>query len=62
MIIIRNLIKDPIKGAIPECETAQEHLEKIASHFAGSSKAYACSLMMEFDNAKYNGNGVRPFI
>jgi hypothetical protein len=48
MIIIRNLIEDPIKGSIP----AKTYLKKIVSHFIGSSKAYACSLMMEFVNAK----------
>jgi hypothetical protein len=62
LIIIKRSIKDPHKGFIPECETAEECLEKITSLFKGSSKAYACSLMMEFVNAKYDGNSVRPFI
>jgi hypothetical protein len=62
LIVIKRTIKDPLKGSIPDCATAKEYLEKIASHFKGSSKAYACSLMTEFVNAKYDGNGVRPFI
>lgn len=62
LIIIKSLIKDPIMGIIPECETTEEYIEKIASYFNGSSKAYACSLMMKFVNAKYVENGVRPFI
>ena len=62
LIIIKRSIKDPHKGFIPECETAEECLEKITSLFKGSSKAYACSLIMEFVNAKYNGNGVKAFI
>jgi hypothetical protein len=62
LIIIKSLIKDPIKGAILDCETTKEYLEKIASHFKGSYKAYVCSLMTEFVNAKYDGNGVKTFI
>jgi hypothetical protein len=62
LIVIKRTIKDPLKSSIPDCATAKEYLEKIASHFKGSSKAYACSLMTEFVNAKYDGNGVRPFI
>jgi hypothetical protein len=62
LIIIKSLIKDPIKGVVLECETAKEYLEKITSHFTRSSKAYACSLMMEFFDTKYDGSGVRPFI
>jgi hypothetical protein len=62
MIIFKRSIKEPSKSSIPECETANEYLERIASHHKGSSKAYACSLMTEFVNAKYDGNGVRPFI
>jgi hypothetical protein len=34
-------------GYIPYFKTINEYLEKVASHFTGSSKAYACSLMME---------------
>jgi hypothetical protein len=62
LVIIKSLTKDPIKGTIPECETTKEYLEKITSYFNRSSKAYACSLMMKFVNAKYVENGVRPFI
>jgi len=62
MIILKRSIKKPLKSFIPECETANEYLERVASHHKVSSKAYACSLMTEFVNAKYDENGVRPFI
>jgi hypothetical protein len=64
LIIIKTSIKDPIKvkGDIPDCETTNEYLEMIASHFTGTSKAYVCSLMMEYVNVKYDRNGVSPFI
>jgi hypothetical protein len=62
MIIIKRSIKEPLKSSIPECETVKEYLERVASHHKGPFKAYACSLMTEFVNAKYDGNGVRPFI
>jgi hypothetical protein len=60
--LIKSLIKDPIKGAIIDCEITKEYLEKAASHFTRSSKAYASALMSDFVNTKYDGNGVRPFI
>jgi hypothetical protein len=62
MIILKKSIKKPLKCSILECETVKEYLERVAYHHKGSSKAYACSLMTEFVNAKYDGNGVRPFI
>jgi uncharacterized protein YpuA (DUF1002 family) len=62
MIILKRSIKEPLKSFIPECETANEYLERVASRHKGSSKAYTCSLMTEFVNAKYDENGVRPFI
>jgi hypothetical protein len=62
MIIFKRSIKEHLKSSITECETAKEYLERVASHHKGSSKAYACSLMTEFVNAKYNRNSVRLFI
>jgi hypothetical protein len=54
MIIIKRSIEYLHKSSIPECEIAKEYLEKIASHFKGSTKAYACSPMTKFVNAKYD--------
>jgi hypothetical protein len=62
MIILKRTINESLKSSIPDCETVKEYLERVASHHKGSSKAYACSLMTDFVNAKYNGNGVRAFI
>jgi hypothetical protein len=39
MIILKRSIKEPLKSFIPECETAKEYLERVASHHKGSSKA-----------------------
>jgi hypothetical protein len=50
---------ETIRGAIPECATAKECLEKVASPFTGSSKTYASSLVSEFINMRYDGSGVR---
>jgi hypothetical protein len=62
MIILKRSIKEPLKSSILDRETTKEYLERVASHHKGSSKAYTCSLMTKFVNAKYDGNGVRPFI
>jgi molybdopterin converting factor small subunit len=49
-------------GAIPECETAVEYLEKVKSQFTGSSKAYVSSLIKRLVSEKYTGGGVRDHI
>jgi hypothetical protein len=49
-------------GAIPECETTVEYLEKVESQFTGSSKAYASSLIKRLISEKYTGDGVRDHI
>jgi hypothetical protein len=43
LMVIKERISEGIRGAIPECETAVEYLEKVESQFTGSSKAYASS-------------------
>jgi hypothetical protein len=62
MMIIKHSMVEIIRGAIPECATAKEYLEKVASQFTGSSKAYASSLVSEFINMRYDGSGVRAYI
>jgi molybdopterin converting factor small subunit len=49
-------------GAIPDCETAVEYLEKVKSQFTGSSKAYVSSLIKRLVSEKYTGGGVRDHI
>jgi hypothetical protein len=49
-------------GAIPDCETAVEYLEKVESQFTDSSKAYDSSLIKRLISEKYTGGGVRDHI
>jgi hypothetical protein len=62
LMVIKERISEPIRGAIPECETAVEYLEKVESQFTGSSKAYASSLIKTLNSEKYTGGGVRDHI
>jgi molybdopterin converting factor small subunit len=62
LMVIKERISEGIRGAIPECETAVEYLEKVESHFTGSSKAYASSLIKRLISEKYTGGGVRDHI
>jgi hypothetical protein len=61
-MIIKHSMAETIRVAIPECATAKEYLEKMASQFTGSWKAYASSLVSEFINMRYDGFGVRAYI
>jgi hypothetical protein len=61
-MVIKERISEGIRGAIPECETAVEYLEKVESQFTGSSKAYASSLIKRLISEKYTGGGVRDHI
>jgi hypothetical protein len=62
LMVIKERISEGIRGAIPECETAVEYLEKVESQFTGSSKAYASSLIKRLVSEKYTGEGVRDHI
>jgi hypothetical protein len=62
LMVIKERISEPIQGAIPECETVVEYLEKVESQFTGSSKAYASSLIKTLNSEKYTGGGVRDHI
>jgi hypothetical protein len=57
--VIKERISEGIRGAISECETAVEYLEKVESQFTGSSKAYASSLIKRPVSEKYTSGGVR---
>jgi hypothetical protein len=59
LTVIKGSIVDPIKGSIPECTTTTEYLKKVESRFAGSSKAYASTLIKKLVNKKYTGGGIR---
>jgi hypothetical protein len=62
MMIIKHSMAETIRGAIPECATAKEYLEKVVSQFTGLSKSYASSLVSEFINMRYDGSEVWAYI
>jgi hypothetical protein len=62
LMVIKERISESIQGAIPECETAVEYLEKVESQFTGSSKSYTSSLIKRLVSEKYTGGGVRDHI
>jgi hypothetical protein len=50
------------RGAIPDCATAVEYLEKVDIQFIGSSKVYVSTLIKRLTTEKYSGGGVRDHI
>jgi molybdopterin converting factor small subunit len=62
LMVIKERISTPIWGAIPECETTVEYLEKMESQFTGSSKAYVSTLIKRLTTEKYSRGGVRDHI
>jgi hypothetical protein len=62
LMVIKERILEGIQGAIPECETAVEYLEKVETQFTGSSKAYASYLIKRLISEKYTGGGMRDHI
>ena len=61
-MVIKKSISEGIRGAIPDCATTTEYLEKVKNHFTGSTKAYASTLIERLSTMKYNGGGVRDHI
>jgi molybdopterin converting factor small subunit len=62
LMVIKERISEGIQGAISECETAVEYLEKVKRQFTGSSKAYVSSLIKRLVSEKYTAGGVRDHI
>jgi molybdopterin converting factor small subunit len=62
LMVIKERISEGIRGAIPECETVVEYLEKVENQFTDSSKAYASSLIKKLVSEKYTGRRVRDHI
>jgi hypothetical protein len=62
LMVIKERISEGIRGAIPECETVVEYLEKVESQFAGSSKTYDSPLIKMLVSEKYTGGDVRDHI
>jgi hypothetical protein len=52
MAFIKNTIENAIVGSIKECSSIGEFLEKIKSHFTGSSKVYATQLLKQLVTEK----------
>jgi molybdopterin converting factor small subunit len=62
LMVIKERISEGIRGAILECETVVEYLEKVESQFTGSLKAYVSSLIKRLVSEKYTSGGVRDHI
>ena len=62
LMVIKKSISEGIRGAIPDCATATEYLEKVKNQFTGSTKAYASTLIERLSTMKYTGGGVRDHI
>jgi hypothetical protein len=62
LMMIKERILEGIRGAISECETDVEYLEKVESRFTGSSKPYDSFLIKRLISEKYIGRGVRDHI
>ncbi|KAL4574517.1 hypothetical protein LXL04_021349 [Taraxacum kok-saghyz] len=63
LIIIKNSISMPIRGAIPDSENAKTYLESVEEQFRGTSKAHASTLILKMLTTKYDGSsGVREHI
>ncbi|XP_021304786.1 uncharacterized protein LOC110430906 [Sorghum bicolor] len=61
-IVIKKTITEGLRGAIPECETAKEYLEKVKNQFTGSTKAHASTLIQKLTNMRFTGGSVREHI
>jgi hypothetical protein len=62
LMVIKERISEGIWGAILECKTTVEYLEKVEIQFTGSLKAYASSLIKRLVSEKYNSGCVRDHI
>jgi hypothetical protein len=55
LMVIKERISKIIRGAISDCATVVEYLEKAESQFTGSLKAYAITLIKRLITKKYSG-------
>jgi hypothetical protein len=62
LVVIKERISEDICGAIPECKTDVEYLEKVESQFTGSLKSYVSSLIKTLISEKYTGDNVKDHI
>jgi hypothetical protein len=54
LMVIKNSIKEAIRGGISDYETAKEYLKKVESQFTGSSKTYASTVIKKLVTEKYS--------
>ncbi|CAN6207802.1 unnamed protein product, partial [Urochloa humidicola] len=62
LAVVKNTIEPAIFGAITDCNTVVEYLEKLKNQYTGSSKTYATQLITQMFNTKYTGGGIREHI
>jgi hypothetical protein len=62
LMAINERILESIRGAIPDCETIVEYLDKVESQFTDSPKAYVITLIKRLTMKKYSEGGVRDHI
>ena len=60
--VAKATIAYPIRGSIPDCDTATLYLQKVKNQFTGSTKATASTLTNKLVNEKYSGDGIREHI
>jgi hypothetical protein len=59
--VIRKTVTRGVTGAILDCATVMEYLDKVESQFTGSSKVCASTLIKRLI-LEYSGGGVREYI
>jgi hypothetical protein len=62
LMVIKERISESMRGAIPDCKTAMEYLDKVGSQFTGSLKAYVSTLIKMLTKEKYSQCGLRDVI
>jgi hypothetical protein len=62
LVVIKERISETLRGAVPDCATAVEYIEKLESQFSASSKAFASTLIKRLISEKYSSGGVRDLI
>jgi hypothetical protein len=61
-MVIKERISKSIRGAIPDCVSDMEYLEKVESQFTGALKMYASTIIKWVITEKYSRGGVRDHI
>jgi hypothetical protein len=62
LMVAKSTFADPVRGSIPECDTATEFLQKVKNQFTDSSKATASTMIKKLVTEKYSSGGIREHI